>query len=237
MTLLCNKTLAAVTIFLTILMFSSGAYAFGLKSKIQDEIDGNPFLEKEGIKLRVTEEKNGYVTIEMYEGYSQIRRSIIDGLKVSQLNTASGDKYYSHGAEALQLTMDALQKIKGVKSIMLTAELIIEENNTLSEVEKNKVSSLLKESHLSFEMKDYPDAINKSTIVINIDPKNINAYMTLAVAYTQQGNISKACASLEKAIVLGNRQGAWDIRWQLSGMSEFDKIQKEPCFQKLIKGN
>lgn len=52
------------------LLLGTSVNAFGsLKSNIQKELDVNPFLKKEGVKLRVTEVIDGYVTVEMYEGH------------------------------------------------------------------------------------------------------------------------------------------------------------------------
>ena len=64
--------------FFLILNILSPVFAFGsLKEKIQNEVDSNPFLQKQQIKLKVVEEQNGYVTIQIAEGDRALRKAII----------------------------------------------------------------------------------------------------------------------------------------------------------------
>ena len=47
----------------------------GLKEKIQEEIDSNPFLKEQGIKIVVQKEENGYITLDMAAGNPDIRKA------------------------------------------------------------------------------------------------------------------------------------------------------------------
>ena len=73
------NTIIVISLLFTISLFlvPTNADAFSsLKSKIQKELDVNPYLKKQKVKLRVTGEESGYVTIEMYEGNRGVREAI-----------------------------------------------------------------------------------------------------------------------------------------------------------------
>ena len=98
----------------------------GLKAKIQKELDANPFLREEGVKLRVASEENGYVKLEMYEGNRKAREVIgkgIDILSIS-LDINMVDGVSSEGRRTvtvLRRAIDQITQIDGVKQIILDA--------------------------------------------------------------------------------------------------------------------
>jgi len=99
-----------------------------LKSKIQKELDGNPFLQKQGVKLGVVEEKNGYVTIEMYEGSRALRKAIKEGLDVltgqieqSWFWNSEGGKNARKSLNAVRRSLEYVKKLDGVKEILVTS--------------------------------------------------------------------------------------------------------------------
>ena len=120
-----------IALFVSLLALVSvpcGAQIFGgLKAKIQKELDGNPFLGKEEIALRVVEEENGYVTIEMYEGNRKIREAIDKGHDI--LTTQFEQQWAWDGAsESQRRTLKVLRRaigyiheMEGVKQVLLTA--------------------------------------------------------------------------------------------------------------------
>ena len=108
--------------------FTASVFAWGgLKSKIQDELDSNPFLKNGGIKLRVVSEENGYVTVEMYEGQRKIRESINKGWDINSENeTILLGKFegcYKDKIIVLRKSINYIQKMEGVKEVLLTAAL------------------------------------------------------------------------------------------------------------------
>ena len=132
-----KKTYLIISSFLLIslisfFIFFQEAWALSsLGNKIQKELDANPFLKKAKIKLEVTEEENGYVTIEMLEGNRKIREGINNGYDIF---TPQFDMkwmgFISRSPSVLERkTLNTLRKslsyikenIKGVKEIMLTA--------------------------------------------------------------------------------------------------------------------
>lgn len=117
--LLCTLSLLICT--------ADNATAFfgGLKGKIQKELDQNPFLTKEKIKLQVVEEQNGYVTIEMTDGDRPLRDAIHEGLDIYTDRTVDLLTFCGKcSAPALKTLKNALNYIRtmdDVKEISLTA--------------------------------------------------------------------------------------------------------------------
>lgn len=119
-----NKVL--ITMFLCLVLstaFIADIWALGsLGKQIQAELDVNPFLKEEGIKLRVIEEVSGYVTIEMFEGSKTVREYIHKDLASLEewANTEASDA----DQKVVFLINKALAPIKemdGVKDVLLTA--------------------------------------------------------------------------------------------------------------------
>lgn len=113
-----------------VLCVSTDAASADLKSNIQKELDGNPFLHKEGVKLGVVEEKNGYVTIEMYEGSRALRKAIHEGFDVltNQIeqtpfwNSEEG-KRARKSLNAIRRSLNYITTLDGVKEILVTSRL------------------------------------------------------------------------------------------------------------------
>lgn len=107
---------------------STYATSADLKSTIQRELDGNPFLQKQEVRLGVVEEQNGYVTIEIYEGSRELRRAINDGLDVltSQIEMSSfwnseGGKSARKSLNAIRRSLNYINNLDGVKEILVTS--------------------------------------------------------------------------------------------------------------------
>lgn len=126
------KKLLIITIccFLTFNFVSSSYAVFGsLKDKIQKELDVNPFLKKHGIKLKVTEETSGYVTIDMQEGNINLRNNINEGWDI--LSGQMEQQWFWSGANVeekesvkiLRGTIGVIKKMEGVKEVLLTSEI------------------------------------------------------------------------------------------------------------------
>jgi tetratricopeptide (TPR) repeat protein len=190
------NAVSAFLLLVSLLLFSpQPALSFGLKSNVQNEIDQNPFLQKEGIKLRVTDEKNGYVTIEMYEGDFSARQRIKNGFPVSKLDTyaseaGSGNKL-QETARALQLTMEALQKVEGVKSIMLTAAI---------DTPRDKANKIGFEAAELLKQKNYSAVIEKCNIALETDPTHSWSYSMRGSSYASLKDNAKAVSDYNKAI-------------------------------------
>lgn len=99
------------------------SYALGsLGKQIQAELDVNPFLKEEGIKLRVAEEVSGYVTIEMFEGSNTVREYIHKDL--ASLEEWANSEASDTDQKTVYLINKAIAPIKdmdGVKDVLLTA--------------------------------------------------------------------------------------------------------------------
>jgi hypothetical protein len=117
-----------VAICLSVNFFSiSDAHAANLKTKVQDELEANPFLKKNGIGLRVIDEANGYITIEFYQGNRQLRERILDGVdimsgQIEQLMFwGSSSKEERENVKIIRSTLDYIKSMDGVKQVLLVA--------------------------------------------------------------------------------------------------------------------
>jgi|APFre7841882590_1041340.scaffolds.fasta_scaffold09827_2 TPR repeat protein len=99
----------------------------GLKEKLQEELDNNPFLQQNQIRLKVIDEKNGYVTIQMYEGNRRLREAINKGSDIfsNKIDLERGsegtNKKADQSLNALKKTLEYINKMDGVKAVLLTA--------------------------------------------------------------------------------------------------------------------
>jgi len=99
----------------------------GLKGKIQKELNKNPFLQETEIKLKVIEEENGYVTIEMFEGSRKIRDKIDKGHDIFSIQFEQdwlwlgASQEEKKGVNALRKSLNYVKKMDGVKDVVLTA--------------------------------------------------------------------------------------------------------------------
>lgn len=102
--------------------------AYGLSDlgeEVQEELKGNPFLENEGLAVRVVEEQNGYVTLEVFKGPRKLRELIHAGLDVDTpqafgiLGSPTGE--YSRALKALRRATTYIRKMEGVKEVLVNA--------------------------------------------------------------------------------------------------------------------
>ncbi|UTF51210.1 CHAP domain-containing protein [Desulfomicrobium sp. ZS1] len=109
--------------FLISFLFVENVYAFdSLTKKIQKELEVNPYLKKEGVKLRVSDEESGYVTIEMYEGPRRMRMLINNGANIYLLQASFVEgPEIKKAAQAVVSALNYVVKIEGVKDAMLVA--------------------------------------------------------------------------------------------------------------------
>ena len=120
------KTLLLVT-FAFFLVSCKPSEMGGLKGKIQKELDESPFLQETGIKLKVINEENGYVTIQMLEGDRKIREKIDKGTDIFSTQFEQewlwmgGGKGEKEGVNALRKSLTYVKKIEGVKEVLLRA--------------------------------------------------------------------------------------------------------------------
>jgi hypothetical protein len=121
------------------IVFNSCNSHMGLKAKIQQEFDSNPFLKEEKIKLTAVKEENGYVTVEI-EGINWMLIKYINAGKDLFANTDDTDfqNYCEHllarigdasiqkgypdelkSYNAVKKAIEVVKTIKGVKLISL----------------------------------------------------------------------------------------------------------------------
>jgi TonB family protein len=163
-----NKYFMIILVFLTLIicfMYPMKVLAWGdLKEKIQKELDNNIFLQKERIKLRVIEEKNGYVFIEMYEGNRKIREGINKGIDIQ--TPQFEQKWASDGSSesekkalnALRRTISHVKTIDGVKEVQMTSKV----NTQLDRAEDLNIEAakLVKQKKEDEAIKLYKEAAN-----------------------------------------------------------------------------
>lgn len=127
-----RKILLFIVLATIAMTFTVSALALSgsLKEKIQEELDGNLFLEKERIRLRVVEEKNGYVTIEVYEGPRFLREAIYEGFDIERFVELDGGfagmfaeitAADRRGVTALKKALAYVRRMTEVKKAMLVA--------------------------------------------------------------------------------------------------------------------
>jgi len=152
----------ALIAFFLFPIFTDSYVLSGQKEEIQKELDINPFLKKEGVKLRVTEAVSGYITIEMYEGSRYIREEIADGeeIPVTQVDEAlfwqHADKIEKKALSALRRTIAYVKNMRGVKDVMVVAAVNTKIDQATDMYEK--ALSYAKENNYTEEIKWYRKA-------------------------------------------------------------------------------
>ena len=162
--------------FITIVMFQlvmftvnitiKEAIAYGnLKDKIQEELTVNPFLKKYGMKLKVTEETEGYVTIDLYEGNRKLRERIHSGADILtyQIENLMGMKRITkeekESVTVLRKTLGVIKEMHGVKEIMLTASI-----NTINDRQEDKTKRDEINAQKEKESQEYINQLKTSSI-------------------------------------------------------------------------
>ena len=136
---------------------NSQALDFSLKGRIQSELDANPFLREQGIRLQVVKEENGYVTIEMVEGDKKVREVIDKGVDVlgagidNQLLLVAETENALKTVNALKRSLAYVKKMDGVKEIQLVAVV----NSRL-----DRAAELWRKGLKAEEQKDGPRAVH-----------------------------------------------------------------------------
>ncbi|HEB86353.1 MAG TPA: hypothetical protein ENI68_04950 [Gammaproteobacteria bacterium] len=168
----------------------------GLKEEIQKELDGNPFLKKEGIKLRVVEEKNGYVTIEMYEGSRELRQTIHVGVDVDKIEgilLAGLGEHARRSTNAIRKVLSYVRRIEGVKEVLLTAE-----------DPRARARIFWKKARRLYIEEQYDQCIDQASKAVRADPEYASVYRQRATCYRGKKQYAAALKDLEKALALKN---------------------------------
>ena len=123
MKIFSNKaSVLLLSFFLFFTILHSVSASDNLKDKIRQEVDNNPFLKKQQIKLKVLDEQNGYITIQMVEGDPELRKAIGKGFDIDTQDAASGcEKCSLISIKVIKKSINYLKRIDGVKEILLTA--------------------------------------------------------------------------------------------------------------------
>lgn len=215
-----NFSSVIIILLSQILLFPQNGYCwdFNIKSKVQDEIEKNPFLKEEHLRLKVEDEKNGYVTIELEEGNNQLLNLIHQGIPLSQL--ASDGSETGKSIEVMKLTVETLARIEGVKAIKLIAKspevrartLMLQAwkekdstrqlkmINSALKIAPNDRSTLALASNIYYTRKDIENAVKYSHYVIMNFDQHYDANLLLAVIYTDQNNPKAACDQINASI-------------------------------------
>lgn len=127
----------------------------GLQNDIQQEIDNNPFMKEQGIKIRVAEEA-GYVTLEVAEGNRQVRKIIYQGVDIStiagsayMLDTLDFDKSACETLSTINRTIQRIEKMDGVKEVAVKA-LINTEHDQLAD-KQNELEAIYSQALRHYE--------------------------------------------------------------------------------------
>ena len=136
-----RKRLLVVFAFsLTFSILASAQLFGGLKAQIEKELAANPFLKKEGIRLTVVSEENGYVTLQMDAGNGKTRERIHDGIDIMSFDGESSNE--CKAIALLRKTITQIQGMDGVKQVLLTAA----------------VNTALDKAYDAYNKKDYQEA-------------------------------------------------------------------------------
>jgi len=105
-----------------VLLVGGSAWASALSEQIQKELESNPFLQAQQVKMRVVDEKKGCVTLELTEGPKKLRDLFRKGYEIS------GDGFAEvnfkedtvKALRSIKRTLKIIKGFKGVKEIALT---------------------------------------------------------------------------------------------------------------------
>ena len=96
-----------------------------LESQIQKELDASPFLASQQLKMRVLDEKQGSVTLELTEGPQKLRDLFrrgyeINGSALAEVNLEADEV---KALRSVKRTLNSLKSLEGIKEISLTGAL------------------------------------------------------------------------------------------------------------------
>lgn len=180
-------------LFVLCLFTSMDTMAWGsLQTTIQTELDGNPFLKEAKIKLRVIDEKNGYVTIEMAEGERALREGISKGFDINDSNDSLTRGHYCYkcsesNLNILKKSINVIRQMQGVKEVLLKAAV----NTPLDQADEkfSQASSL-------YEKKKYEEAI--SLVRPYAELGHVPSQRVLGMAYQRGTGVEK---DFDKAVM------------------------------------
>jgi hypothetical protein len=197
-------TMKIFSILIFCIIFTGCNSRFGLKAKIQQEFDSNPFLKEEKIKLTVVKEDNGYVTVEIgvdnwRDNYKWILLSYIsDGKDLfASIDDTDLQKYCNHffarsreisiqkgypdllkSYNAVKKAIEVVKAIKGVKLITLV---------TSSEYTEYRYKSMIDAGIGTAESIRGSLAGYATTSAGNLFPSTINKWQELVSICNQNG--------------------------------------------------
>ena len=109
------------------------ARADALREQIQNELEASPFLQAQQVKMRVIEEKQGFVTVELTEGPKKLRDLFRKGYELD--GAALADTNFKEDTlkalRSIKRTLKIIKGFKGVQEISLTGAI----NTTMDEAE------------------------------------------------------------------------------------------------------
>ncbi|MCX6967339.1 MAG: hypothetical protein NTZ46_06070 [Verrucomicrobia bacterium] len=120
-----NRWLKAKAPLLLCALLNGTALAGTLREQMQAELDSSPALAAQQVKMRVAEERQGSVTLEMTQGPKQLRDLFRKGYEIN--GSAFADWNLEPAAlkalRSVRKTVHTLKLLPGVKEISLTGAL------------------------------------------------------------------------------------------------------------------
>ena len=215
-----KKTLTRIFLCLVLsTSITTYSYAVGsLDTQIQAELDVNPFLKEEGIKLRVVDDVSGYVTIEMTEGSKTVREYIHNDL--ASLEKWASSEANNTDQKTVFLINKALVPIKemdGVKDVMLTALVGTQSPQAAKKPQKapQDAEQILQRGEALYASGHYSDAA--AFLQKSADLGNTHAQYLLGsmhhFGHGVEKNYNEAIKLYRKSIELGNTKALPNLAW------------------------
>ena len=136
-----------ITLFIVTPFSGEAGLLSSLKEEIQQELEVNPFLKKQGIVLKVVEVESGYVTLEMVEGNRLVREKIKNGQDVESTQWNNANPEEKNSINALKRTIDVIKGMEGVKAIALEASTNKPEDMAEDKKLKEALDKIAKQQH------------------------------------------------------------------------------------------
>lgn len=109
-------------LLLVLLLAAGTAWAGNFSGIVQTRLDASPLLAQRQLKMRVTEEHGGVVTIELSEGPKTLRDLFRKGIEIegAGMREAALNEDELKSLQCIRRTIKPLRTIKGLKGISLT---------------------------------------------------------------------------------------------------------------------
>ena len=120
-----NGLLSSASCVAFFILAAGSASAGELRDKIQTELDSSPFLHRQQVKMRVLEERDGCVIIELVNGPKKLRDAFRKGIELGGAGLVN-PKLREDTRNALwsiRKTIRAIERFKEIKEITLTGAL------------------------------------------------------------------------------------------------------------------